>query len=79
MTKTGKDPVGYFARMEGPLPNTPEEERDRAAKFVLSQATDAEDAAQLLAALGIDPRTIGTKVAVTAKLPPRSTPRRRFK
>lgn len=79
MTKVGKDPVGYFARMEGALPTTPEEERDRAAMFVLSHAKDAEDAALLLDALGIDPRTVGTKVAATVKLGPKSTPRRRFK
>jgi hypothetical protein len=78
MTKVGKDPIGYFSRMEGALPKTKEDERDRAARFVLSNAKDAEDAALLLDALGIDPRAIGTKVATTVKLP-KSTPRRRFR
>ena len=78
MTKVAKDPVGYFARMEGALPKTPEEERDKAAKYVLTQATDAEDAALLLDALGIDPREIGTRTSTTIKVP-RSTPKRKFK
>jgi hypothetical protein len=79
MTKTGKDPIGYFARVEGALPSTPEKERDKAAMFVLSQAKDAEDAALLLDALGIDPKAIGTEVAATTVKVPRSTPKRRFK
>jgi hypothetical protein len=78
MTKIGKRPPGVFDRMDGALPKTREDERDRAAKFVLSHARDAADATLLLDALGIDPRTIGTEVAVTVKLP-KSTPRRRFK
>jgi hypothetical protein len=78
MTRVAKDPVGYFARVEGALPKTREDERDKAARYVLSNANDAEDAALLLEALGIDPREIGTHVSATIKVP-RSTPRRRFK
>lgn len=87
MTKTGKDPVGYFARIEGALPTTLEEERDKAAKHVLSRvaedesltrAEQVEQASELLDALGIDPRVIGTRISTTVKLP-KSTPRRRFR
>ena len=78
MTKISKDPIGYFARIEGAIPKTPEEERDKAALYVLSHANDAADAADLLDALGINPEEVGTRVSATIKLP-RSTPRRRFK
>lgn len=79
MTKIGKQPPGVFARMDGALPKTDEEKRDKAARFVLGRAKDAEDAMLILEILGIDPQEIGGRTETAEAKLPRSTPRRRFR
>jgi hypothetical protein len=56
----GALPGGSFPVL-GSFPKTEEDKRDRAAKYVLTRARGAIDAAQLLDALGITPQEIDTR------------------
>jgi hypothetical protein len=66
----------------GQVPKTEEDKRDRAAKYVLTRARGAIDAAQLLDALGISPTEVNTR-RKPAPPPPSSghaaKPRRRYR